>query len=631
MNLDVVTKSIIIGVKKRKAIHEKKCMQFMEILSTMAIKHSFCLRDCSIAEMIGKDEFNSLLIVASNIISGDNGDFAWLVRDIFNGPDSARINEINAKIESEILKLKSWELDSAPSDDVDKKFITIIKNGFQEPVDDVAAFYEFLFGLDTLSANDISRLVGMAIYYNSEYAKNNGDHNIKNIEIIHKLARFYNANGAIVDSDDELKSYLCLYESDGSDSRDNKLQNDDGFVTLMDSLLAKSFFNSDFREFPDTKIFSSFWLYIFGLENYMDDDFESRYSQEFKIDSLGLTGNSKELALRDRFLKLCSKISRLEAFYYIVLGSRFKLNGISLKEEVYSSVRSFFSDFETVLNVDERKKALTFLEQTSSYQRDIVETSSFKAFVEMFNDLVKSRFELRRELYSVLSKGEVKPVEKQPDFHLEDGEAGKQKFINEFVACYDIDSHQVKKLPSDISIFEFLRQMYEYLGCAKEFFEVRDGFVKGVVERLGSNIDSFVLWLLSEEERNICLTSFMILDKVNKHFGIKNGGEIPMFPSWELKIDLGSEAPDDSLESGCLITSDEYFNLFCLASSVWQIELSEDFLKTAFNGQVDWDEWNKMNVGLLQNLLNVKSIFGSKGINFQKTALKYKRSNMDNI
>ena len=145
MRLDEVTKSIIIGVKKRKAIHEKKCMQFMEILSTMAIKHSFCLRDCSIAEMIGKDDFNSLLIVASNIIPGDNGDFARLVCDIFNGTASARINEINAKIESEILKLKSWELDSAPSDDADKKFITIIKNGFQEPVDDVAAFYEFLF------------------------------------------------------------------------------------------------------------------------------------------------------------------------------------------------------------------------------------------------------------------------------------------------------------------------------------------------------------------------------------------------------------------------------------------------------------------------------------------------------
>lgn len=631
MKLDKVTESIIMGVKNRNAIHAKKCMQFIGVLSTMAIKHSFCLRECSIAEMIGKDDFNSLLIVASNIIPGDNGNFARLVRDIFNGTASARINEINAKIESEILKLESWELDSAPSDDVDKKFITIIKNGFQEPVDDVAAFYEFLFGLDTLSANDISRLVGMAIYYNSEYAKNNGDHNIKNIEIIHKLARFYNANGAIVDSDDELKSYLCLYESDGSDSRDNKLQNDDGFVTLMDSLLAKSFFKSDFREFSDTKIFSSFWLYIFGLENYMDDEFESRYSQEFKIDSLGLTGNSKELALRDRYLKLCSKISGLEAFYYIVLGSRFKLNGISLTEEVCSSVRSFFSDFETVLNVDEREKALTFLERTRFCQCDIVETSSFKAFVKMFNDLVKSRFELRRELYTVLSKGEVEPVEKQPDFHLKDGAAGKQKFINEFVACYDIDSHQVKKLPSDVSIFEFLRQMYEYLGYAKEFFEVRDGFVKGVVERLGSNIDSFVLWLLSEEERNICLTSFMILDKVNKHFGIKNGGEVTVFPSWTLKIDLGSGAPDDSSESNFLITSDEYFKLFCLVSSIWQIKLSEDFLITAFNGQVDWDEWNKMNEVLLRNLFEVKSIFGSKGINFQKTALKYRKSNMENI
>lgn len=62
------------------------------------------------------------------------------------------------------------------------------------PINDVEAFYcNLLF--TTLSLEEFSRVFGMVIAYNSSYAKKHVNHKIKNIDIINKLALYYNMDG----------------------------------------------------------------------------------------------------------------------------------------------------------------------------------------------------------------------------------------------------------------------------------------------------------------------------------------------------------------------------------------------------------------------------------------------------
>ena len=178
---------------------------------------------------------------------------------------------------------------------IDKNFIdSFNNNGICEPIDDIGAFYRFLVCSKHLNWWEISRLIGIAIHFNSEYAKKNATHNIKNIEVINKLAKFYNEDGSVVLNDSNAWQLISNLWSDIGYNSDCE-----EFVQLMNLLLGEEFLGTDPVIFSETLgegvanpkekqcegnlFLSASWLLITGLENAIDDYY--RKIQE-KLDEL---------------------------------------------------------------------------------------------------------------------------------------------------------------------------------------------------------------------------------------------------------------------------------------------------------------------------------------------------------
>ena len=74
-------------------------------------------------------------------------------------------------------------------------FINAYENDkIKAPICDVSGLFEQLFCVK-LTIEEVSRIMGMTIVFNSKYAKKNKNHDINNIDVIRELACYYNDDG----------------------------------------------------------------------------------------------------------------------------------------------------------------------------------------------------------------------------------------------------------------------------------------------------------------------------------------------------------------------------------------------------------------------------------------------------
>ena len=78
-----------------------------------------------------------------------------------------------------------------------QKIINAFENDkIKDPINDIEALF-CQMSFTSLTIEEISKIIGMAISFNSHYAKRNKNHQIENIDIIHQLANdYYNADGS---------------------------------------------------------------------------------------------------------------------------------------------------------------------------------------------------------------------------------------------------------------------------------------------------------------------------------------------------------------------------------------------------------------------------------------------------
>lgn len=137
-------------------------------------------------------------------------------KNLMNLTSKKRINK--KKTEQELEKLKIYY-------NAIKDFLEFIKtqqiitqniiNAFEndkikDPINNMEELYQQL-NYTSLSIDEISKIIGMAIAFNTKYAKRNKKHNIKNINIINALSVYYNLDGTFKYNEDT-KTFKDLIE-----------------------------------------------------------------------------------------------------------------------------------------------------------------------------------------------------------------------------------------------------------------------------------------------------------------------------------------------------------------------------------------------------------------------------------
>ena len=197
--------------------------------------------------------------------------FSWqLVKEGLKLPESYRsiclvnsnkFNGIPKSKRQENLRVAIKDLEKK-IDDVKEQERTYISalgcNGFNKPINDLEAFYNFLLEVKGISYSDISRLIGLFIKFNSDWAKSHSNHNIKNIDTIMKLAEFYTVNGSVM-----LENFRIGFNFNSNNFTLEELK-DNGGILLTDerkleyneliSLLSKIFSKFDLNGDEDSRL-----------------------------------------------------------------------------------------------------------------------------------------------------------------------------------------------------------------------------------------------------------------------------------------------------------------------------------------------------------------------------------------
>lgn len=81
----------------------------------------------------------------------------------------------------------------------------------KDPINDVNELYSKI-KYTSLTAEEINKIIGMTIFFNSQYASKHKNHHIKNIDIINKLTQYYNQDGSFKYNED-IATFQNLIES----------------------------------------------------------------------------------------------------------------------------------------------------------------------------------------------------------------------------------------------------------------------------------------------------------------------------------------------------------------------------------------------------------------------------------
>ena len=197
--------------------------------------------------------------------------FSWqLVKEFLKLPESYRsiclvnsnkFNGIPKSKRQENLRVAIKDLEKKIDDakEQEKTYISALGcNGFNKPINDLEAFYNFLLEVKGISYSDISRLIGLFIKFNSDWAKSHSNHNIKNIDTIMKLAEFYTVNGSVM-----LENFRIGFNFNSNNFTLEELK-DNGGILLTDerkleyneliSLLSKIFSKFDLNGDEDSRL-----------------------------------------------------------------------------------------------------------------------------------------------------------------------------------------------------------------------------------------------------------------------------------------------------------------------------------------------------------------------------------------
>lgn len=174
------------------------------------------------------------------------------------------INKFNsipkAKRQENLRKaIKNLEKKIGDVKEQEKTYISALGcNGFNKPINDLEVFYSFLLEVNGLSYDDISRLIGLVIKFNSEWVKNHSNHKIKNIDVISELAKFYSVNGSVM-----LKDFHIGFNFGNGNLTLEELKDNGGVLLLDDkpldsneliSLLSKIFSKFDLNGDEDSRL-----------------------------------------------------------------------------------------------------------------------------------------------------------------------------------------------------------------------------------------------------------------------------------------------------------------------------------------------------------------------------------------
>ena len=164
--------------------------------------------------------------------------------------NSNRFNGISKAGRQENLREAIYDL-KKKLEDVKKQEQSYVSsfgcNGLNKPINDLQAFYNFLLEVKGLSYSDISRLIGLFIKFNSNWAKSHSKHNIKNIDTIMRLAEFYTVNGSVMLTDSHISfnfgnGNLTLEElkdNGGILLSDERILKEDELISLLSQLFSK--------------------------------------------------------------------------------------------------------------------------------------------------------------------------------------------------------------------------------------------------------------------------------------------------------------------------------------------------------------------------------------------------------
>lgn len=94
----------------------------------------------------------------------------------------------------------------------------------KDPINDIQELINNM-KFTTLTLKEINQIIGMAISFNSQYAKKNKNHNIQDINIIHQLAEYYNLDGTFKYNEDVIRYQELLEMILSTDDIDFEIYN----------------------------------------------------------------------------------------------------------------------------------------------------------------------------------------------------------------------------------------------------------------------------------------------------------------------------------------------------------------------------------------------------------------------
>ena len=163
----------------------KNCEKELELLNKLTTI------DVTILEEKDIIDIKELLFITKNL-----GDINEAIRNLL---DKRKRKQNKSKQHIELLRDQLAEFTEIGKQEYVKtqKIINAFENDkIKDPINDIETLFSQM-SFTSLNIDEISKIIGMTISFNSQYAKKNKNHQIKNIDAIHQLAKsYYNTDGS---------------------------------------------------------------------------------------------------------------------------------------------------------------------------------------------------------------------------------------------------------------------------------------------------------------------------------------------------------------------------------------------------------------------------------------------------
>ena len=596
----------------------------LKCLDVLEEKYPFRGRE-SVALLYFKseEEYVSFLTNLSVYVSPTVSD---LVEDFCNNGNFSSLARAKEIISSRKNKIKEA---------IDKNFIdSFNNNGICKPIDDIGAFYRFLVCSKHLNWWEISRLIGIAIHFNSEYAKKNATHNIKNIEVINKLAKFYNEDGSVVLNDSNAWQLISNLWSDIGYYGDCE-----EFVQLMNLLLGDEFLGTEPVIFSETLgegvatpkekqcngnlFLSASWLLITGLENAIDDYYRKNHSDEKSTLDKAFDQWLRYMRKNgDGTVDSNTKIIVLEQVFYMALKEILKKKEVPVPEVYYENVSIYGSKGGImgaalcVLDDKEHETMTNFILSTASNEdiEEVLSSSEYKDFVALMKKLVVQRIKKKKSIYAAtfdeaLNQQETCSSKAGKYSYVGLFQAEEQKFINELNAIYNERTGEVIGLPEN-SIYEFLKRLMLMpisIYDDRKKKKIKTELMAGFSSILGKES---VLWALDEKSRNI----YLVAKKISDAF---DGGKFSVVQGTDENLEI-SIADDKSV----VVSLDE-----CAVISEYVTRLDDAYSNASMRDDFNWEDWEELLDDVTASIDELTKLLQSKGIDFNLVSVLVRSKN----